>query len=781
MAVMLNIVDLNRIFEADYPVIIKTWVFPLIVGLLSLSMPLLINNIHRVEEKFKRHENGKLVLDTDILKWYKWSIGIAIVFLIVYLLQIPRNVDCGWLNHIVDHSAEILLILAALNFLASVLSLTCFLLKYSVNTSTLYRLYKKKIGRYLDRVIESDHYLWYDKDIAEEYRILTTFSIIEKAFEEENQDFFKEIIGDFQTVVSDYRKNWRITHPNKRHLMVEYPPALRNGLFNLAQECFKKNEVNIQEQVSRLLQIIFFDAPPTYGDVPRYGLSFSSMETLWAISIEAINRNQKEFVKIYWSDIYDYTMAMFHADAITSDVLPHNVNRYQLTDEDKYESSLIAYMHFMLQAYLYEKKEYETLKYLLEYYNGYRDVPELNFLNIDMAVLAYYAAGLSNNNLDDKLPNLGRIDTYLTYSNHPSTSDRDRQGIVLANYIVFLANHHYNATGGVPVCSSNIVQNPERNLQSLYNAFQSLSSLPDIDIYNVKLNKIMTEDEYTYFVKSIKNRGVQEEIMFRKETPDNNYNIRRLYASIHGTLSFEISHHIFVWTNYSRIINEAEKGRIVDVDSEGIIPKEIMIYKDAQRRLAENSFKIAQKHLSALNEKVVQVIYAPQVGAGRTRTVSPDELKEVFKGLNEEERILFFYINQGAPIEVAQKLNYLYAHDRDYISPQDRLSRKSIKCVQLSETEYAHNLENQIWILHHDEQPVVHFIDIENKDGWESLHLYGRKPIDKADEWFADIPIYVKKDAVNDNPNEPMTRVSLKSKIMINGLQNMKPKIFVLE
>ncbi len=781
---MMKIFDiywLDNMLNADYPAIIKNWAFPLIVGLLSLSMPLLINSIHKVEEKYRRHEVGKLVLDDCKIRWYKWSIIVVIVALVVYLLQIPRRVEWGYVwNKVIDHSAEILLILATFSFLLSVLALTRFMLKHTVNAYELYHYYRKYIGKYFKAASKLND--WdYDKSIAEKYKLRTLMAIIENVFEEQASISPDEIFSDFKDAVNDYRIQRSVSKSEKRHITIDYPDTLRQRLITLTQASFRKGDEGMQGRVLELIQTILLDKSSRYGVIPKYGLSKSTLETLWRILIDAIDQRQTEFVKMYWKKILEYTGDMFYAREVlnTIEEEQRNVNeeQYELTEEDKYERDLITYVHFMLQAYLYENKEYETLKYILEYNNSYREVKCLNFLYIENAVRAYYKVGLVDRGNPNQLIQLYKF----SYSSQPSISDHEKQETILANYIVFLANYHYNATGDIPVCTSGIVNRPEIEFPQLYNAFKSSHELPKIRIYKIKVNKSMGEDEYSMFINSLKARDEQEENIFLTNTQECHLNVDQLYRSIKCTLSYEISHHIFVWTNYSEIVNNAGNTQAYesDVDCSMIIPKSQMIYEDTQRILDRTGFDIAHQFLQKMNEFVTVSMYATQ-NEIRPSILEAEELIRTIQEASKDMRILFFYTQNESPKKLAQKINYLYEDDRDYISPKNHVSRKSIKCVRLSDSGPAKKLENQIWILPHMKQPVAKFVEIDDKEKWESIHRYGRKAMDNIEQWFADIPIYLHRENITGSSSEPMTKISLKCKMQVIGLKDMNATQYIL-
>ncbi len=767
MAILLNIDCLSRILEADYPVIIKSWVFPLVVGLLSLSMPLLINNILRVDEKYKKYEVGRIVLRNCSVRWYKWSIVITVIAVILFLARIPRDVEWGpfW-NKLVDHSAEIFLIASTISFLLSVLFLTRFILRRLRNTHTLYEYYSKYLRSYFTSVSTLED-VNDDSRIARNNKLSLLFAIIENAFEEQNQDVINDIISDFKELIEDYRESWGESL-EERHIHVEYPRTFREELIKMHKTIMQNREENSSEALKNFIKTIFFDEPSKYGDVPKYGLSFSTMQTLFQILINAVDNNQKDFVKQYWRVIFNYTHDMFYSQAVTNEYIPHSVVRYELNDEDNHEQETIAYMHFMLQAYLYEKKDLDTLKYILEYYNRFQSVLCLNFLSIDTAIQAYKATGSSDENLN--------------YSKD-QYADLDRRNAILANYVVFLANYCYNKAGDVPVCSNAAGQISYSQSKELDASFKGMSSLPNMCLNRVEIKNVMSQDEYNEFLNSLRIRQGLEEVDFIQKTPIKNFNKGQLFKFIKSHLSFEIPRRRFVW---NPLMGGVEINGInhhsIDVVSSWIVSRELLIYDNHQKDLAEIAFSAVQNYLRGIDQTVSSLVFAPQSNQNK-RTTQSDELRQVTQNTANHERIIFFYIKEEAPALLAERINYLYENGRDFISPKERDSYKCIKCIKLKESDQTTKvLENQIWVLPNNQQPVVSFVDINNQEGWEMIQQYMDTPANYSEDWFKAMPQYIK---IADSPGrpeeEPSLQLLLKCKIEIIEVDKIHAQVYTIE
>ena len=763
---MLNIDFLSRILETDYPAIIESWVFPLIIGLLSLSMPLVINSIHRVEDKYKKHSIGKGVVDTCFLVWYKSAVVIAVLCALVYLAQFPRIGNWGGImNTILDHSAITLLILASINLLFSVIGLTYFFLKFTINTHSLYRYYKGCLKNYFVKIY-SLYSPKYDFAIVEKSQIDTLLAIVECALGEQNERLANEINEDFKTEISTYRNTISNAQLDQRHIIVDYPDTLKCKIRDLAASCIKDELHSTQKQVMMLLRTIFIDQSPRYGDIPKFGLSYSTLSTLFEILIKAIDNKNAEFVKYYWKEIFEYTREMFYAQAVTAPegFMPHGILKYELTEEDKNEQDLIAKMQFMLQAYLYEKQEYDILKYTLEYRNKFSSVKCLDFLYVETALRSYINSNAANN----------------SFNYHDN--ENDNKDLILANYLCFIANYNYNIAGDVPYIKYNELQIQLSPFRALEFAFGNISALPPVTINEVRISRLMSDNEYKSFLASIKQRDENEEVQFIQDTPIKNQNTNLLYRFIKSPLSFEIPVHHFVWQpSFKGIDINGIRKHTFDIVCSDSISKELMAYEDIHGELPSKGFDIAQYYLSEIDKVVASSVYKPQSSQQKTK-VSAEEMLDIIKNTSALDMIHFFYIDNNAPKQLAEKLGYLYDERRNFISPKEHNLRKCIKCVLLpTKNSEVQRLKNQIWIVPAKEIPYIKFLDIEDIDNsWESIHNYGNMPFDRREEWFKAMPHYVKMTEIEQN-QYPIVQLSIKSRIEITEIFNIQAKIFILQ
>lgn len=794
MAGMLDILWLERILNAQYPLIIQRWVFPLVIGLVSLSLPLLVSNIQRVDNKFKRYHVGSLLLTNCWVISYFVLMVLTLVSIVIYLLQLPRGIDLGEdLNIIIDHSAELCVLFTSTLLLFSVLIVIFVIIRHTTNTRSIYHNNKNRINKYFNSVICllkcGKHTIEKDGEKAKSKEFYPMIAIIETAIEEHDLDFIDEILRDLNNYIGSYRNEYSKMYPTKRHNLVIYPSALTTELVEIARIGFEKRDALTQRQVFYFVSNTLFDIPGINNfDIPKNGLSVYSLKTLWTIIIEATNTDKREYIKLYWFAIFEYTKRMFQAPAVTSaqDQLPNNVRSYELTEEDKFERALIVYIQFMWQAYLYDMKKYDILKDVLEYYNGVADVEELRFLSLDVALQTYSAKAVTSNASarNFNLENIDNIIYNFSYYSIPSTSDIEKQKLIIANYMSFLVLYNYNIWEEVPICSRNVVNLSDRSVIYLDRTLRQKPNKPQIDINNISIKKDISEPEIDAFMAYLRHRSDMEEHTFLRDTKFKKQNKAILAYRTQSDLSFDLTHRNYLWIDDAQQINEADYRQAdTDIIVNYSFPREMMIYPSIQHNYTLSK-DIAQQFLGTIDQQVLLSYYIRHARR-KIETKQAEELRQILLNTNITDRVILFAQDEEQISRYQQLLLGIFEPQRRFIDLTEGNRNCCIRCVIIpSGHPNLLNLGNQLWILPKDLQPIVRYKDLANKEGWTSIHDSTKTTkviLDKSDVKFSKIPIYVKfMDDIPDERGVPMAQINIKSEVEILGAKRLHIKVFRL-
>ena len=623
-------------------------------------------------------------------------------------------------------------------------------------------------------VATSGDELWKkDLKIAHNNNLRPLFAIIKTAILEKDTQLFNEITEDLSNNVAIYRQKILDTKANKRHIQIEYPYSLLNVVYELAQDCFEKEDIAIQQQVSAIVNtIIFYDKSNNNWDCQKYGISSDTLKLLWIIAIDATNRKRYEYLKLYWAVVFEYTKNTFHAPVVTRDHLPTGHERYELTDSDKEERALIANVHFMWMAYLYDRQEYNLLKDVLEYYNGYRDVEELNFLSIETALLNYNAEIL----LKRKNITIEKLIHDFHYYTTNSTSEIRKQQMILANFVSFIVNIYYNRWKSVPIMPPNISMNESIASTNIERSLQHQKAIPNVDFDLVTISERMDDDKVDAFMSGLVPRTEPQEVEFLRKCKIGEAHLYHLFRYTKSNLSSEIGLNKVAWVN--KISSDDLEWNIynTEISTEINVSRGRMVYCGGEYTLYQEASSLSCGFLISLNEQVAKAYYSsinvPQ------EDITIDLLTQELNQMSHDKRYFLFYTNE-AQLSVLKALHFEPIGERNYLYRGDF----SIKCIPIHEDEYSTRIANQLWIMPKEEQPVLHFVDVDYGEGWKSIHEFANSTIKSRDllhRKFEQAPIFVHMRDNNIEENNPLVTITLKSKIEIHGLEQPHVRVFSL-
>lgn len=748
MMIHLLTIWLDRIFEANYPIIIQRWVFPLVIAMLSLGLPLLINTLQRIEANYKTHGISLLLMRTRWAKAYIISIIAMVVSVIVYLLQLPRIVDVNeWCNALINNSAAILLCLGSTALLISMLGLVYNIWKYTTNTSGMYQLAKD----------EMESYFKTSKSQGKDNGLTYFLSIVEVAIKDDSSGLFDTILKDYKGCIKAYRDAIIEKHPDEKdHLLIEYPESLLKGIYQLSERCLTdKCNVIVQERLYCLIRETVFEFPFSMEHKPKVGLSEASIVVLWEILMLATKNKCIEYAKLYWATIYEYATMLYHAP-----YSPDVVLMASAYDRDKFqlERELITFSHFIWQAYLYERKEYELLKFALEYYNWGADVVELDYHFSGNAVGIYLS-------IEEYLPNIKAgssisgpdsiVQAFPCYEIR-SHSEIYKQYLMLANYTSFIINKDYNLYKGVPYYDfKEVSTNRIRTVSNLRWALRNQKKGEPISISGTSIETVMNDSEIESFMWCIEKKDDAGENEFIAATSSRSDIIAQVWVQVYHNLDFEIPRNNHLWmlnNNASAIKPEGDNVQAIAAFIQK--PKQKFIY--TQNKLVYYTF--GSDLSSAFIRKIDEAVAVMLCSAKRDIVIQtvheidvPDHLAK--RKTNERWVLFFSSDNPKYPEELAAKWEWIYEPQRRFMSSKNANMKHVIKCIPInSNDERVQMLIGQLWMMSIDAMPQIAFVEQEIRGDKKRLGEYYPLPTtsSKRGHAFNRLPLYCENETIEE-------------------------------
>lgn len=100
---------------SNYADVISEFAIPMVIAIFALAFPLLFQTASRIDDKYDSTLLIKVFRKDWICKWFIYTLGIALISCGLWILQLPRLIDCGEvINVLIDNSALILLLVSTI-------------------------------------------------------------------------------------------------------------------------------------------------------------------------------------------------------------------------------------------------------------------------------------------------------------------------------------------------------------------------------------------------------------------------------------------------------------------------------------------------------------------------------------------------------------------------------------------------------------------------------------------------------------------------------------------
>lgn len=94
----------------NYADVISSFAIPMVIAIFALAFPLLFQTASRIDDKYNSTLLIKVFRKDWISKWFIYTLLSALICCGLWILQLPRLIDCGEvINILIDNSALILL------------------------------------------------------------------------------------------------------------------------------------------------------------------------------------------------------------------------------------------------------------------------------------------------------------------------------------------------------------------------------------------------------------------------------------------------------------------------------------------------------------------------------------------------------------------------------------------------------------------------------------------------------------------------------------------------
>ena len=319
--------------------IVLDFCLPTIIGIFTFATPLILQAISRVDDKYDSTLLAKLFVKDRICKSFIYLGIVLLVSILLWILQLPRQVDFGRLNVWVESSASLLLLFVT----AIIILMSCRVLYltyvYYIPKKLLVRLQKQYKSHPNERI--------YFDGVAK----ILNYSIA-KADEELARQTYSAII--------DVLINVRASNEGNE---VVYPDELYDAIFEANEKLLIRERKTLSYLDEGAMLSIFID------EVQGTQISAKTYHYMWLCIRQAVIHNNGNAIKLYWERAHQY--ANFKLDRIYPiyDKNLHVTNERDLKHQKSIKDKFIEF-HYALGGLLMCHKMYDTLKYILSWSNN---------------------------------------------------------------------------------------------------------------------------------------------------------------------------------------------------------------------------------------------------------------------------------------------------------------------------------------------------------------------------------------------------------------------------
>ena len=327
---------------SNYPDIISVALFPLIIAVFVFALPLLLQTITRIDDKY----NSTKLIETFRKDWIcNWYIGILIASIVTcffWCLQLPRICDFGCLNILIENSALILVSLSTIGLIVMTFLIVLLTYWYYLPKKLLEHLTKKH-----DKTKDKNKKTLYFEAISK-----LLFYSINKA----DEPLARKLLEFFYGVFISFRRG-------KEGEIIEYPQEYYDAVFEANELLCERRKKTISYFNDSTLFHLFLD------EYQHTIISPKTYSFLWRLFIQALNYDKEDFIIAYWRkahQLFNLFLKEIYPNTKYQDDKLITTTTEEIERRKKERETFLEF-HYALGGLLMYKQKYEIIKEIMNY------------------------------------------------------------------------------------------------------------------------------------------------------------------------------------------------------------------------------------------------------------------------------------------------------------------------------------------------------------------------------------------------------------------------------
>lgn len=326
--------------SSEYADVISEFAIPMVIAIFALAFPLLFQTASRIDDKYNSTLLIKVFRKDWICRCFIGSLFAALICCLIWVLQLPRLIDCGeFINILIDNSALILLLVSTIVLVVMTICSMRLMYVYYMPDKLLERLIKQ-----------------YHKANSSQEKIY--FEAISKilfySIKKEGEPLARQLQDFYCEEFISYRKN-------KENKIIEYPDYFYNVMFD-ANECLCQRERKSISWYNGSFYDFFID------EFQHTVISDKTFSFIWKCLRQSVFYQKDEFIFSYWCKAHQYMNFWLNS------INPQYDKNFRVTnqtaiDTREAERERFLEFHYALGGLLMMKQKYTLINQLTSWTN----------------------------------------------------------------------------------------------------------------------------------------------------------------------------------------------------------------------------------------------------------------------------------------------------------------------------------------------------------------------------------------------------------------------------
>lgn len=325
---------MNLLYGIDEAV--KNFCLPIIIGIFAFATPLILQTISRVDDKYDSTLLARLFVRDLFCKVFIVAMILSFFSVFIWMLQIPRLVDCGSLNVWVENSASLLILL----FTICLIIASCGIMYLTYIYYIPKRLTEKLLKQYSKH---SNKRIYFD----------AVCKVLNYSISKADESLARQTYSAINDLVINIRKG-------KEEQEIVYPDEFYDNVFEANELLLKRERKTISYINDAAFMSIFID------EYHQTRISDKTYHYLWICLRQAVHYKNEEAINAYWERAHKYAAVLSYKTYPKYNLEHKNFNDDEVKEQQCILNKFVEF-HYAFGGLLLYSKMHTTINYIMNW------------------------------------------------------------------------------------------------------------------------------------------------------------------------------------------------------------------------------------------------------------------------------------------------------------------------------------------------------------------------------------------------------------------------------